>query len=205
MAESNEQQREPRGELVQEWSRVDQLWDIERLRRDLARIKGRYQRAGEGHASLSPTEMTFLRGLLLGKSPRGIARAMGRQEGGIKTDLSKTVYRYLKELLDYRAGARYPREQVLQLLRDRGYGQQERGPFHQQQTSVLGALQRVLPAESPTFVGRKGELAELLQWLYGTQQGCHLSVEGPGGIGKTALVRRALAGFFKGVAEQGAR
>ncbi|MEM9770368.1 MAG: tetratricopeptide repeat protein [Cyanobacteria bacterium P01_D01_bin.73] len=195
MAKSEHQPDKYDGELVPEWAIVDQVWDVERLRQDLAVIKGQRTRAGQGPCPLSPTEMTFLRGTLFGANTRQIAQAMGRQENGIKTDLSKTVYLYLKVLLGYGEGVRYPKDQVLRLLRDRGYGGQSRTVSPQ--PPALDALKQVLPPGPASFVGRQEELDMLNSWLRSDRQGSALSVEGPGGIGKTALVQRALVDFFE--------
>ncbi len=188
------------GELVPEWSTVDQAWDVERLRNELAAVKGQ-QGSGRGSSPLSPTEITFLRGILFGANTREIARAMGRQENGIKTDLSKTVYQYLKGLLGYGEGVRYPKEQVLRLLRDRGYAQQPHQRSAPSLPQALESLKQVLPPAPANFVGRQEELDFLTSWLRSDRQGSTVSVEGPGGIGKTALVQRSLVDFFESAGE----
>ncbi|MEM6500398.1 MAG: tetratricopeptide repeat protein [Cyanobacteria bacterium P01_C01_bin.89] len=184
------------GELVPEWTAVGQMWDLDRLCNELAKIKGQ-QGSGRGPSPLSPTEVTFLKGILFGANTKEIARAMGRQENGIKTDLSKTVYQYLKGLLGYSEGVRYPKEQVLRILRDRGYAQQPRPRSPQAPPQALDALKQVLPPAPANFVGRQEELDFLTSWLHSDRQGAALSVEGPGGIGKTALVQRSLVDFFE--------
>ena len=190
------QNPEPRGGLVQDWAIVKQSWDVDRLCEDLALIKGRETKAGQGPSPLSPTEMVLLNGTLVGASTRVLAQMMGRKESGIKTDLSKTIYHYLKLLLKYGEGARYPKEQVLELLRDRGYGRQPQALIPERSPQALERLAQVVPSGPLHFVGRQGELKQVMAWLSGVQAGSSLAVEGVGGIGNTALVRRALERFL---------
>ncbi len=64
-------------------------WDLETLYDDLASAKGKH---------LTPTEKLHLRGLLCGHSPAEIAEKLNKQAGGVETDLSATIYRYVKAL-----------------------------------------------------------------------------------------------------------
>lgn len=64
-------------------------WDLETLYDDLTSAKGKH---------LTPTEKLHLRGLLCGLSPAEIAEKLNKQAGGVETDLSATIYRYVKAL-----------------------------------------------------------------------------------------------------------
>lgn len=69
-----------------------QEWDLARLYLDLAKTKG--------DEDLSPMEKLHLRGLLCGHSPIKIAKFLGKKPKGLGVDLSKTLYSYLKILLN---------------------------------------------------------------------------------------------------------
>ncbi|XWK87262.1 MAG: helix-turn-helix domain-containing protein [Phormidium sp.] len=66
-------------------------WDLETLYSDLASVKGK---------RLTPVEKLHLRGLLCGYSPSEIAEKLGKTVKGVETDLSASIYRYVKILLD---------------------------------------------------------------------------------------------------------
>jgi len=65
------------------------IYHLETLYDDLASAKGKH---------LTPTEKLHLRGLLCGHSPAEIAEKLNKQAGGVETDLSATIYRYVKAL-----------------------------------------------------------------------------------------------------------
>jgi DNA-binding CsgD family transcriptional regulator len=66
-------------------------WDLEVLCADLASAKGKH---------LTPVEKIHLQGLLLGHSPLEIAEKLGKSVNGVESDLSATIYRYVKSLLE---------------------------------------------------------------------------------------------------------
>lgn len=68
---------------------ADRHWDLPSLYRDLANAKGQ---------PLTPTEQLHLRGLLSGHSPTAIAKHLSKSPSGVTTDLSSTLYRYIKTL-----------------------------------------------------------------------------------------------------------
>ncbi len=70
---------------------AEQSWDLGRLYKDLAGIKGKH---------LSPMEKIYLKGLLLGQSPTRIAEVLHKNPKGVEVDLSKTLYQYVKDVLD---------------------------------------------------------------------------------------------------------
>jgi hypothetical protein len=66
------------------------LWDLDRLYADLAEKKGE---------RLTSTEKTQLRGLLLGLRPQDIAKELHISVGGLRVALSRTLYRYVTDLV----------------------------------------------------------------------------------------------------------
>lgn len=66
-------------------------WDLKNLYIDLASAKGR---------RLTPMEKLHLRGLLCGYSPAEIAKILQKNPNGVETDLSATVYKYVKVLCE---------------------------------------------------------------------------------------------------------
>lgn len=70
---------------------AEQSWDLGRLYKDLAGIKGKH---------LSPMEKIYLKGLLLGQSPAKMAEILNKNPKGVEVDLSKTLYQYVKDVLD---------------------------------------------------------------------------------------------------------
>jgi hypothetical protein len=75
----------------EEFAQAANHWDLETLYADLASVKGK---------RLTPMEKLHLRGLLCGYSPSEIAEKLGKTVKGVETDLSATIYRYVKSLLD---------------------------------------------------------------------------------------------------------
>jgi hypothetical protein len=49
---------------------------------------------------LTPVEKIHLKGLLCGHSPLEIAEKLGKAGNGVESDLSATIYRYVKSLLE---------------------------------------------------------------------------------------------------------
>ncbi len=70
---------------------ASKFWQLELLFADLGKVKGK---------QLSDTEKEYLCYLLLGESPKEIAAQTNRTEGTVRTELSKNLYPYIKELLD---------------------------------------------------------------------------------------------------------
>lgn len=70
------------------FAQAARLWDLARLYVDLTSAKGR---------KLTPTEKEYLRGLLLGMSPREIAEALHKDVGGVRVALC-ALYRYVETL-----------------------------------------------------------------------------------------------------------
>jgi len=67
------------------------VWDLAQLYSDLAKTKG---------SRLTEIEQTNLRGLLLGFAPQDIAQHRYIDANGLRVELSRTVYRYVADLVD---------------------------------------------------------------------------------------------------------
>ena len=66
-------------------------WDLETLYTDIASAKGK---------RLTPVEKLHLRGLLCGYSHAQIAERLNKNVKGVEVDLSNTLYKYVKSLVD---------------------------------------------------------------------------------------------------------
>jgi len=71
-------------------------WALERLYKDLADAKREV--APHKQRELTEVEKLHLRGLLCDCSPSDIAKKLHKQEGGLRAELSSTVYLYVKHL-----------------------------------------------------------------------------------------------------------
>ncbi len=87
-------------------------WDLETLYYDLSSAKGKH---------LTPTEKLHLRGLLCGYSPAEIAEKLHKQVSGVETDLSATIYRYVKELAGVGNEKLESYRKVSEILENAGY------------------------------------------------------------------------------------
>ena len=75
----------------EQFNQAKQQWNLERLYNNLASIKGKM---------LTPMERLHLRGLLCGYSPTEIAERLHKEVRGVETDLSATIYQYVKGLVN---------------------------------------------------------------------------------------------------------
>jgi len=73
------------------FSEAEADWDLKRLYLDLTAVKGK---------TLSPIEKLHLRGLLCGCSPTDIASTRHKTPRAINVNLCKTVYHYVKILVN---------------------------------------------------------------------------------------------------------
>lgn len=103
-------------------------WDLETLYEDLASAKGKH---------LTPIEKIHLRGLLCGHSPAEIAETLNKQTNGVETDLSATIYRYVKELTGTGDEKLESWRKVAEFLENAGY-----------KVSSLAQLRDVVPEAS---------------------------------------------------------
>lgn len=72
------------------WHEAEESWDLCRLYQDLASIKNR---------SLTELQKAKLRGALCNIGLKDLARQLGRGLKGLRTDLSKGLYRFIESLL----------------------------------------------------------------------------------------------------------
>lgn len=75
----------------EQFAQATNQWDLETLYIDLASAKGK---------RLTPVEKLHLRGLLCGYSPVEIAEKLNKSAKGVGVDLCKTLYVYVKNLVD---------------------------------------------------------------------------------------------------------
>ena len=73
------------------FAQATKYWDLETLYTDIASAKGK---------RLTPVEKLHLRGLLCGYSPAEIAERLNKNVKGVEVDLSNTLYKYVKSLVD---------------------------------------------------------------------------------------------------------
>jgi len=73
------------------FAEAENSWDLERLYTDLGKAKGRF---------LTAKEKLYLRGLLCGYGPAEMAKKCPKSAGGLKVNLSKTLYQYVKVLVN---------------------------------------------------------------------------------------------------------
>jgi len=73
------------------FTQAENQWDLENLYTDLASAKGK---------NLTPIEKLHMRGLLCGYSPADIAEKRKKSARGVEVDLCKTLYQYVKTLVD---------------------------------------------------------------------------------------------------------
>ncbi len=109
-----------------EFSAAASQWDLERLYNDLAKAKREY--APHTRRGLTSAEKLHLQGLLCSNSPTDIARVLHKSEGGVKTDLSKTLYRYVEALTQRAYNSLNNWRDVLEWLEEAGY-KETRSPF----------------------------------------------------------------------------
>ncbi len=75
----------------EEFAQAANHWDLDTLYTDIASAKGK---------RLTPMEKLHLRGLLCGHSPAEIAAKLNKNAKGVEVDLSNTLYKYVKNLVD---------------------------------------------------------------------------------------------------------
>lgn len=87
------------------FTEAEKNWNLEKLYEDVRTAK---QQCGSVKLKvLTDTEKCHLRGLLCGYSPEEIAKERGVKVGTINDTLSKTLYRYIEELLNYEKKIRH--------------------------------------------------------------------------------------------------
>ncbi|NES24391.1 MAG: NACHT domain-containing protein [Symploca sp. SIO3E6] len=155
-------------------------WDLDRLYKDLAKAKQQF--AAYTRRGLTAAEKRHLQGLLCGYSPAEIAQRLIKTPEGLKTDLSKTLYRYVEELTNRPRNSLKNWRDVTDWLAEAEYRQTaptKKSPIsHNQDWGEAPDIQN--------FWGRREELVQLKQSIVDNH--CRLvAILGIGGIGKTAL------------------
>ena len=155
-------------------------WDLDRLYEDLAQAKQQF--AAYTRRGLTAAEKRHLQGLLCGYSPAEIAQRLTKTPEGLKTDLSKTLYRYVEELTNRPRNSLKNWRDLTDWLTEAGYRQTaptKKSPIsHNQNWGEAPDIQN--------FWGRREELVQLKQSI--VENHCRLvAILGIGGIGKTAL------------------
>lgn len=97
------------------WREAGESWDLRRLYRDLADVKNR---------ALTELQKATLRGALCNIGLKDVAKRLGRGLKGLRTDLSKGLYRFIESLLlikevKYNIGVCW--QQIPRLLAIAGY------------------------------------------------------------------------------------
>ncbi len=87
-------------------------WDLERLYRDLAKMKTE---------PLTKMEKVYLCGLLCGYSPREIATQLKRSVRGVEAFMCNTVYQHIKLLCNHDEERMRNHRDILQWLAELGY------------------------------------------------------------------------------------
>jgi NB-ARC domain len=159
-------------------------WDLEKLYKDLAVAKKQASFSLQRSKGLTETEKLHLRGLLCGYSPQEMADKLFKRKQGVQVDLSKTVYRYVKELVDRPADTLDNWRDIPDWLEQAGYRLADEAV--QQQAELAAIIDWGAAPEVNIFYGRVLELSILQEWM--VRDRCRLvTLLGMGGIGKTAL------------------
>jgi hypothetical protein len=96
----------------EQFDEAKQYWDLERLYIDLAEAKGR---------ALTRLEKLHLRGLLSGLSPNEIAEKRHKTPKAMEVNLSKTLYQYVKTLVNKKHERVENWRELTKWLEDAGY------------------------------------------------------------------------------------
>ncbi|MEC4804644.1 MAG: hypothetical protein SAJ12_21030 [Jaaginema sp. PMC 1079.18] len=99
---------------------ASQVWDLTKLYRDLALVKGK---------SLTPVEKLHLKGLLCGYSPAKIAQSRKKKQKGVEVNLCNTLYQYVKALVDKSDEKIKNWRNITQWLEEAGYKMEESAEF----------------------------------------------------------------------------
>lgn len=162
-------------------------WDLNRLHRDLDQAKQNVLNHARSQP-LTPVERQLLHGLLLNFSPQELARQLHRDPKGVGVDLTRTIYRYVKQLMGqpqqrlgrwhnvpiYLAELGYRRPRAIAAAHDPGY--------------LYSRLSGVPAVDTTPLWGREALLASLLAQIQQNPLSCRLAIEGIGGMGKTRVI-----------------
>jgi DNA-binding CsgD family transcriptional regulator len=186
--------------MVKDFQEAAEKWDLDRLDRDLAAVKGK---------GLTPTEKRYLRGLLCYYGPQAIAERLNVTPDTVRKTLSNGVYPYIEALLRKQAEElieqtdRQSRgiqgNRVPHLLSQLGYQRSfpssasppsiDQNPVSQLQTKPQPRCNWGNAPEVEKFYGRCEELQTLKQWI-SEEKSRLIAVLGLPGIGKTDLITK---------------
>lgn len=106
------------------FAEAEKFWDLQKLYQDLEAVKRLLSpRSRQG---LTQTEKLYLRGLLSGYSPAEIAKKLFQSPKSVEVYLCKTLYPYLKQLLDVSSEVGNWRN-ICNWLNDAGYKKSSSG------------------------------------------------------------------------------
>ncbi len=134
------------------FAQAENQWDLENLYTDLASTKGK---------NLTPIEKLHLRGLLCGYSPADIAEKRKKSARGLEVDLCKTLYQYIKTLVDRDNEKVENWRNICQWLEEAGYKCQQAAT--QSQLSNPIPVDATVHISNINFEGDKIEIGILLQ------------------------------------------
>lgn len=99
--------------MREEFNEVEEFWFLDNLYKDLAMHKAK---------PLSRMEKLHLRGLRHGLNPNQIALKLNKDVEGVQTDLSKTIYAYVKLLVGKATGEKIENWRCIpKWLEEKGY------------------------------------------------------------------------------------
>ena len=188
--------RSPGEKTNEKFAEAAQQWNLSELYQDLEVAKGK---------KLTPTEMKYLRGLLLSYSPSEIASECRVESATVSTTLSRGVYPYVPILLEDRLSQQIARASqvknwtwVSQLLERAGYRLQPKAAATLMATNLLTFKVNDMTDDHESwdskpdisvFYDRTDEIAILKQWAL-TERCRSIVLYGLGGIGKTSLAAK---------------
>ncbi|HBB34797.1 MAG TPA: hypothetical protein DDZ80_32645 [Cyanobacteria bacterium UBA8803] len=165
-------QNRPEDEYADKFTEAAENWDLERLYADLEKAK-QQQPERRNEVQLTPFEKACLRGLLCGESSLQIAKKLSREPRGLRVDLSRGLYQYLKTLTGQEQINNW--RDIPRWLEKAGY-KQKRPPQ---------------PSNSPDPYVERPPIEERCYEEIG-QPGALLRIKAPKGMGKTWLLNKIL-------------
>jgi DNA-binding CsgD family transcriptional regulator len=149
------------------FSKAEELWDLDRLYRDLATAK---------QEPLTPGEKEYLRALLLGHGPKDIAKILHRSANGVRVALSH-LYKLVDRLLNVEEG-KVGASNIRDHLEQAGYRRRHETSFDNNAATSECYIDRP-PIESNCY-------STILQ------PGSLIRIKAPQQMGKTLLLDRIL-------------
>jgi hypothetical protein len=98
--------------LDEEFKEAEKYWDLERLYKDLATVKGK---------PLTRVEKLHLRGLLCGYSPAEIAEKRHKETRSVEANLCSNLYQYVKKIVNREKERIESWRSIRQWLEEKGY------------------------------------------------------------------------------------